>query len=178
VNRPSASTRSIVGYIVLAQFLYLLGCDFTPTTLPLPHGTFSEVYSRFDPAAEFARLGCTVNAENVGGRISPQERYGWRPFQGSLQLPGDNAGCEFMAAAIRRALDRALGADCIDELTGPHERQRGQPLYGALRYESNGMRGHIFVWLFPNESESKINFAILLHEELLDGNSPRVIASF
>ena len=128
--------------------------------------------------AEFVQLGCTINAETMGGRISPAERYGWRPFQGSLQLPGDRAGCEIVAAAIRRALDLALGADCIDELNEPLQRQRGQLLYGMLTYESNGMRGHILVWLFPNEAETRISFAILLHEELLAHTSPRTAACF
>ena len=32
------------------------------------------------------------------------------------------------------------GADCIDELNEPLQRQRGQLLYGMLTYESNGMR--------------------------------------
>jgi hypothetical protein len=179
VNRPIISTRRNVRLGVLIPFfLCLAGCDDNPTLRAGARGTFSEVYSRFDPAAEFVRLGFKVEADTEGGRISTREMYGWKPIQGSLQLPADATGCEAVAAAIRRSLDRVLDADCIDELNEPRQRQRGQPLYGVLRYDREGMRGHIYVWLFPNESETKINYAILLREELLSGTSRRFAASF
>ena len=141
-------------------------------------GTFSKVFSRFDPEAEFARLGFLVDADTEGGRLSARYLYGWKPKQGSVQLPAGATGCETVAAAIRRSLDRVLDAECVDELNGPRQRRRGQPLYGMLRYETDGMHGQIYVWLFPDESETRINYAILLREELSRGDSSRTAASF
>jgi hypothetical protein len=156
----------------------LAGCQDGPALTAGVRGTFSEVYSHFDPEAEFARLGFMVDADSEGGHLSVRYQYGWKPKQGSLQLPAGTTGCVAVAAAIRRSLDRVLDANCIDELNGRPERPRGKPLFGLLRYETDGMRGHIYVWLFPNESETRINYAILLSEELSRGCSSRTTASF
>jgi hypothetical protein len=116
-----------------------------------------------------------VDPDTQGGRVSPRELYGWRPLQGSLQLPSVTTGCEVVASAIRRALDRALMGDSVDELNQSHDRERGRPLYGMLRYESQGMRGQIYVWLFADRAETKINYAILLREEVMCDRSRRTV---
>jgi hypothetical protein len=39
-----------------------------------------------------------------------------------------------------------------------------------LRYVYQGMRGQVYVWLFPDQSETRINYAILLREESASRN--------
>src|SRR5262249_31594823 len=123
-----------------------------------------DVYARFDPVAEFSRLGCTVNEAPPEGAISATELYGWRAMQGSLELPDGLAGCDGLAAAIRSSLDQLVRADSLDDFLPSHNRQPGQLLQGVLRYTANGMLGHVYFWLFPDASETRIHYAILLHE--------------
>jgi hypothetical protein len=181
MNGPSVSSTWIVRLGSQALLLLCLAGCHPGAASPGDagaSGTFSEVYSRFDPANEFLRLGFKVDSDVEGGGISPRELYGWKPIQGSLELPSGLAGCEAVAQAIRRSLDRALGADCDDELNRQRERHPGQPLYGMLRYVKEGMRGHVYVWLFPDQTETKINYAILLREESPHGNSLQTAGCF
>ncbi len=136
-------------------------------------GTLSNVYARFDPVGEFARLGCTVNEAPPEGAISATELYGWRAMQGSLELPGGAAGCDDLAAAIRSSLDQLVHAESLDDFLPLHHRQPGQLLQGVFRYTTDGMLGHVYFWLFPDPSETRINYAILLHEgRCSDARSP------
>jgi hypothetical protein len=135
------------------------------------------VYWAFDLQEEFERLGIDVDVETAAGRVSPGEVYGWRPLQGSLVLPSGKAGCEFVARAIRGALERALGGPCVDELGLARQRGAGRPFYGMLRYTQHGIRGKVFVWLFPDESETRISYAILLQEEEAAGSVKKVVTS-
>ena len=80
-------------------------------------------------------------------------------------LPDDKSGCEVVARAIRQALDRVLDSPCVDELNLDRPRIRGRPFYGMLRYAQQGMHGYVYIWLFPDESETKISYAILLYEQ-------------
>jgi hypothetical protein len=141
------------------------------------HRTFSEVYSRFDPVAEFDRLGCTVRDDAATGAISPDDLYGWKSKQGSLELPDSVAGCEAVAAAIRRSLEQAPGVESIDDFYHSRNRPRGEPFHMVIRYTADGMHGHIYVWLFPDAAETRISFAILLHEAR-SGNLRSVTARF
>jgi hypothetical protein len=156
----------------------IAGCQDTFVSSAGGRSTFSEVYSQFDPIAEFARLGCKVSEDAATGAISPAEMYGWKSRQGSLELPENIAGCEAIAAAIRSSLNQVPSVERVDDFPPSRDRQRGQPLHVVLRYVADGMRGHIYVWLFPNESETRINFAILLREERHSGSSSRTAASF
>jgi hypothetical protein len=157
---------------------YVAGCQDSFTASAGDRGTFSDVYSQFDPIAEFARLGCTVSEDAATGAISPAEMYGWKSTQGSLELPENIAGCEAIAAAIRSSLDQVPNVERVDDFPPSRDRRWGQPLHRVLRYVADGMHGHIYVWLFPNASETRINFAILLREERHSGSSSRTAASF
>jgi hypothetical protein len=160
---------------LLVILLNLSGCQqHSPTS----GGTLSEVYSQFDPEAEFAKLGFQVEPDTVGGALSPGELYGWRPFQGTLRISTGDSSCEGVAEAIRRSLEHVLHTECLDQLTQPPQRQPGKLLYGVLRYDSEGKRGHVYVWLFPDQSETKINYAILLREELLRCTKAQAAAGF
>ena len=172
------STPWIVRLGWLAVLGCVTGCRDSFVSTAGGRSTFSEVYSQFDPIAEFARLGCAVNEDAATGAISPTELYGWKSKQGSLELPDNVAGCEAVAAAIRSSLEQVPSVESIDDFHDLRDRQRGQPLHGVLRYAADGMRGHIYVWLFPNSSETRINFAILLREERCSGRSSRTAASF
>jgi hypothetical protein len=146
-------------------FPCVIGCEEVLPPTSVADCEFSHVYSHFKPHEEFARLKFDVDAETDGGRISPRERYGWRPYQGSLVLPQGTAGCNAAALAIRQGLERTLGSRCVDELNLNRQRARGRPFYGMLRYLQGQMRGCIYIWLFPNKSETTMHYAILLHEE-------------
>lgn len=162
----------------LAVLGCVAGCQDSFDSTAGGRGTFSEVYSRFDPIAEFARLGCTVSEDAATGAISPAELYGWKSTQGSLQLPDNIGGCEAVAAAIRSSLDEVPSVECIDDFLRSRDRQRGQSFHGVLRYAADGMHGHIYVWLFPDASETRINFAILLREERHRSSARQTVASF
>jgi hypothetical protein len=149
----------------LACLANLPGCQdgAVPSTFSPPG--ISSAYSDFKPEDEFRRRGFKVDPMSAGGRTSQREVYGWRPWQGSIQMPADSQGCNDVAVAIRDALNRAVGHMNCDELHVEHKRNPGQPLYGMLRYVYQGMRGQVYVWLFPDQSETRINYAILLREE-------------
>jgi len=139
--------------------LLLMGCDSPPPRTP------SSAFIKFNPGKQFETLGCTVEQSAGEGRVGTREVYGWRPFRGALVLPDDAQGCEFVANAVHDALVHVLGKPCRDELDLTPDRGRGQPFYGMLRYNNDGMQGFVYVWLFPDASETHINYAILLHEQ-------------
>jgi hypothetical protein len=143
----------------------LAGCDLRARLAAQQGPAVSPVYTEFDPEQEFERLGIRVDREVTGGRISPREAYGWRPIQGTLRLPPDKSGCRLVVECIRRSLEQTLESPCTDELSLSHERSPGRPVYGMLRYVKQGMRGCVYVWLFPDASELTISYAILLHED-------------
>ncbi len=136
------------------------GCDLPPAP-----GTLSDVYTDFDPQGQFAARGFSVEQSTGPNRLSPTEVYGWKPIQGLVELPRNSSGCELVAEAVRDALLQVADGPCLDELKQLPERRRGVPFYGMLRYSAGGMRGLVYVWLFPDETETRINYAILLHEE-------------
>lgn len=127
----------------------------------------SDAYLQFDPEAALARQGFLVESACAGGRISPEEKYGWRPRLGSLTLPPKTEGCEAVALAVRDELNRALGQPCDDDLELDRPRPRGTPYYGMLRYIHQGRRGYVHLWLFPDESETHFQYAILIREDRL-----------
>jgi hypothetical protein len=147
----------------LALAACLAGCE--QQLEPTATGSFSSVYTAFNPVAEFERAGIQVDMDVYAGRLSPREMYSWKPFQGSLVLPQEKSGCEWVAQAIRHAVERALGGECEDELTPVFQRPRGRSFYGMLRYTQQEMHGCVYVWLFPNESETEMSYAILVREE-------------
>jgi hypothetical protein len=148
----------------------LSGCRDTTPTGETPVAV-SDAYSEFDPEAEFMRRGYLIEPTSVGGRISPEEKYGWRPRLGSLILPPKTDGCEAIALAVRDELNRAIGRPCDDDLELDRPRPRGTPYYGMLRYVHQGRRGYVHIWLFPDESETRIQYAILLRESRLQPKS-------
>jgi hypothetical protein len=148
----------------------IAGCEREASLFSDRPRTFSDVYSRFDPEGEFQRRGFKVDADPEGGTISPRWMYGWRQFQGSLELPDGQAGCELVAVAIRKSLERAVG-DGVYERIHSHPAAPNQPLHEILHYESQRMTGHVYIWLFADKSATKIDYAILLREEYLPGRS-------
>lgn len=143
----------------------VVGCDREIDFVPASGNDFTDIYSELKPKNEFAGLGLDVDDEIYAGRLSVSKSYGWRPYQGTLELPDDKASCELVAESIRLAVERRLGAPCQDELTPETQRPRGRPFYGMLRYEHQGMHGRVFIWLFPDESETRMSYAILIHEQ-------------
>ena len=172
-----AATTCIERLGTLVLVPCLAGCQYEAKLASEYGGTVSSTYTAFNPQEEFARLGFAVDAEVDGGRVSPREVFGWKPHQGTVELPRGEAGCQLVAQAVRRALDRAVDAPCIDEMNLERKRIRGRPFYGMLRYVNQNMRGHVYIWLFPNESETKISYAILLHEELSSRASQQTASS-
>ncbi len=140
--------------------LMQMGCDLPPAP-----DTLSAAFIKFNPHGQFAAHGFRVEQTTGPGRASPMEICGWRPFQGSIVLPPNSSGCELVAQAVRDALLQVVDGPCRDELEQSPDRRRGQPFYGMFRYSEGGMRGLVYVWLFPDETETRINYAILLHEE-------------
>jgi hypothetical protein len=138
----------------------LTGCDADPI-----RPTLSNAFAKFNPQRRFIAVGCDVEHGPSEGRVNSREVYGWRPFQGTIELPADAGGCDFVVKAVRDALLEVAPGPCQDELTLMDNRGAGQPMYGVLRYASEGTRGVVYVWLFPDKAEKRINYAILLHEE-------------
>jgi hypothetical protein len=143
----------------------LVGCGSDSSPIGFSAPAVSSVYTDFKPEDAFRRRGFRVESAASGGRVSPREMYGWRPWQGSLTLPEGTHGCEVAADAIRDELGEALGHMYSDELGLERNRAPGTPMYGMLRYVYQGMRGDVHVWLFPDDAETQINYAILLSEE-------------
>lgn len=140
--------------------LMQMGCDLPPAP-----GTLSAAFIKFDPHRQFAAHGFNVEQTTGPGRVSPKKVYGWRPFQGSIVLPPNSSGCELVVQAVRDALLQVVDGPCRDDLIQSPDRRPGQPFYGMFRYSEGGVRGLVYVWLFPDETETRINYAILLHEE-------------
>jgi hypothetical protein len=139
--------------------LMQVGCDS-----PTGPDTLSAAFIKFDPQRQFEAHGFSVEQTKVQGRVGQEATFGWRPFQGSIVLPRDSSGCELVAQAVRNALLQVVDGPCRDELKQLPERRRGEPFYGMLRYSDDGMHGLVYVWLFPDESETRINYAILIQE--------------
>lgn len=136
------------------------GCDS-----PIASDTLSTAFIRFDPQSQFAAHGFIVEQAKIPGRVGQEASFGWRPFQGSIVLPSDSSGCELVTSAVHEALVQVVGCPCHDENMRSPTRRRGDPLYEMFRYSKDGMCGLVHVWLFPNPTETRINYAILLHEE-------------
>jgi hypothetical protein len=156
--------------VALACLVSLPGCQEGVAPSAYSQSGISTAYTEFKPEEEFRRRRFEVDSASVGGRTSQREVYGWKPWQGSVVMPADTQGCDEVACAIRDALNRAVGHMSLDELNLAGDRAPGKPLYGMLRYVYQGMRGHVYVWLFPDESETRINYAILLREERASRN--------
>ena len=165
MHAAAATTKCSKRLCGLILFSLIAGCQYEAALTSGYEGTVSPAYIKFNPKYEFRRVGIVVNTDHATGGLSPHEVYGWRSFHGSLRLPPDMTGCDAVARAIRRALNRALDAPCNDELEVDRKRAFGQPFCGMFRYEQHEMRGRVYVWLFPDESETQVNYAILLHEE-------------
>ena len=145
---------------IVLSCLVQLGCDQSP----VPE-TLSDAFIKFDPDGEFAARGFLVEPTKRPGTVSPRDVYGWRPFQGSIVLPPDSSGCESVAEAVHDALDRVVAVRYRSQIVQSPDRRSGQPLFATYRYSDGGMRGFVHVWLFPDETETQISYAILLHEE-------------
>jgi hypothetical protein len=171
VETPTACRQFCALHVVIALVTSIAGCNGDTSLISHGPRTFSDVYARFDPEAEFERLGFKVDADPEGGAISPRWMYGWRQFQGSLELPNGRAGCDPVATAIRQSLESTAVDGGVDELNRSHPAMPTQRLHEILRYESQGMTGHVYIWLFADKSATKIDYAILLCEEYLPSHS-------
>ena len=136
------------------------GCDS-----PAAPSTLSPAFIKFDPPSQFAAHGFTVEQTKIPGLVGQEASFGWRPFQGSIVLPQNSSGCESVTLAVQEALVQVVGGPCRDEMMQSPSRRRGEPFYEMFRYSKDGMCGLVHVWLFPDETETRINYAILLHEE-------------
>jgi hypothetical protein len=118
----------------------------------------------FSPEASFKQLGYGVKNASSQGVSNPAYLYRWHSWQGVLTLPESTNGCAVVAVAVRDALNKALGGNCHDELTGP-----GIPnpvgKAGQLLYLKDGMSGEVHVWLFAGASEGTVSYAIFLREQ-------------
>jgi hypothetical protein len=158
-----AQNLAIIGAALLLG--HAAGCQNSTVTPPQPIAAVSSVYSDFKPEEEFERLGFLVEPEGEGGHLNTVEQSGWRPIQGSVTLPPGTSGCENVLIAIRQMLRTAAGRDWVDDSDLDRAHERGRPCYGLIRYTKDGKRGFVYVWLFPNWSETRIYYAILLREE-------------
>jgi hypothetical protein len=128
-----------------------MGCD-----LPNAPGTLSSAFIKFDPQSQFAAHGFIVKQTKVQGLVGQQASFGWRPFQGSIVVPQNSSGCESVARAVHDALVQVVDGPCHDEAIQSPGRRGGQPFFAAFRYSENGVRGFVHVWLFPDETETRI----------------------
>jgi hypothetical protein len=156
--------------VALACLASVSGCQEGASPNVFSPLSVSSAYTDFKPEEEFRRRGFEIDPMPIGGRSSHREVYGWKPWQGSIVMPANAQGCTEVATAIRDALNRAVGHMSLDELNLDQKRSPGKPLYGMLRYVYQGMRGHVYVWLFPDQSETRIHYAILLREDLASRN--------
>ncbi len=147
--------------IALGCFVQM-GCD-----IPTAPETLSNAFIKFDPRGEFAAHGFHVEQTKGPGLVSPKNVYGWRPFQGSIVLPPNSTGCELVAQAVHDALDQVVHGDCEFNKVESSDRHSGQPFFATFRYSEGGVQGLVYVWLFPDDTETRINYAILQHEEQL-----------
>jgi hypothetical protein len=122
----------------------------------------------FNPEADLRKNGFAVQSapDTTGTRNAPHG-YAWRSWQGTMTTKTTNA-CETAAKVIRDALNKAIGSQALDELTGPrNNRSKDQPLTGMLRYNKDRMHGDLWVWLIPGGSETNISYVLHLREEPL-----------
>lgn len=151
--------------VLFVALACLAGCQDRSTPAAPTGPAVSSVYLDFKPETAFRGLGFDVKESAGDGHINPTEQYGWRPIQGSLTLPEGTTGCEVVALGIRQALNAAVGRLGCDDPDARRPRAPGSPLCGMIRYKCQGQRGYVHFWLFPDATETHVDYAILLREE-------------
>jgi hypothetical protein len=154
-------------YLYLATLVWLSGCrdSIVPAVKP---PAASLIFQKFLPDDALRQLGYEVKSSSRDARISPEDIYAWRAFYGTIISADGINSCESICKGIRQCLNSALDDHPIEESKSYIKRERGAPVLETYRYLLVGRRGIVYVWLYPNDSETEINYAILLHETCYD----------